>query len=145
MKILLQRVNYARVTVNQEIVGQIEKGLLLLVGIGKNDNDVNLKILANKVLNLRIFGNEQGRIDKSVLDIGGEILMVPQFTLYADTSKGRRPEFFSAMEPIKAKEFTEKFVEILKASNLKIEQGIFGADMKVSLENDGPVTIMLES
>ena len=145
MRVLLQRVNNAQVTVEGRVVGRIERGLLLLVGLGQGDDESRLKPAAEKVVNMRIFPDDKGRFHFSTLDIEGEILAVSQFTLYADTSKGRRPDFFSALEPTKARELFEKFVSEIQALGVKrVETGEFGAEMKVALENDGPVTIMLE-
>lgn len=143
MKVLLQRVSSASVTVADNQVSTINQGLLLLVGYGKKSTVVDNKTLADKILNMRIFSNSDGKFDYSVLDIKGEILAVPQFTLYADTQKGRRPDFYSALEPEKAKLLFKDFLKVLRDSNLKVESGIFGADMKVDLRNSGPVTIML--
>lgn len=144
MKIVLQRVTHAQVDVDQQTVGQIETGLLLLVGISKSDDASAIEYLANKVLNLRIFSDDAGKMNLSVLDIGGDILAVSQFTLYGDTKKGRRPGFDQAALPDQAEPLFNQFVEKLKTSNLKVETGQFGADMKVSLLNDGPVTFILE-
>ena len=144
MKVILQRVNFAKVSVEGITVGEIEKGLLLLVGFGKDDSESVLKPMAAKISNLRVFPDEKGRFHLSVLDIEGGILAVPQFTLFADTSKGRRPEFFSALAPDKAEEMFNSFVRHLKESEIaKVETGQFGAYMQVTLENDGPVTIIL--
>jgi D-tyrosyl-tRNA(Tyr) deacylase len=145
MKLILQRVSRASVTVNNSIVGKINSGLLILLGFAKDDTQDNFKAAIDKVANIRIFSNAEGRFDQSALDLEAEILLVPQFTLLADTSKGRRPEFFDAMEPSKAKEFFLDFVKMFQERHpLKIETGEFGADMKVELLNDGPVTISLE-
>lgn len=146
MKVILQRVLSANVTVadssyKQEVVASIEQGLLLLVGYGKISQEKDNSYMANKILNLRVFPNSEDRLDKSVLDISGEILAVPQFTLYADTNKGRRPDFFKALEPGKASLLFDNFCKILKESGLKIEKGIFGADMRVNLCNWGPFTL----
>ena len=121
------------------------KGLLLLVGFGKEDDSSKLRPMAEKLLNMRVFPDEKGRFHFSVIDMAGEVLAVPQFTLYADTKKGRRPEFFSAKEPKEATRLFDEFVEQLnELHSEKVATGSFGAYMKVSLENDGPVTIMLE-
>ena len=144
MKIILQRVSSASVIVESKTVANIQTGLLALVGLGKTDQENNFEIAINKILNLRIFSNN-GKFDKSLVDIQGEIILVPQFTLFADTSKGRRPEFFEAMAPIQAKDLFEKFKsQFEKIYPKKVQAGVFGADMKVSLLNDGPVTISLE-
>ncbi len=145
MKIVMQRVQRARVTVDSEIVGEISAGLLLLVGFGKEDSSQGIRPIVEKILNLRIFSNEQGRFDRSLIDIHGEVLAVSQFTLYADTSKGRRPEFFSALDPVSAEKLFEEFLETLRsAAPAKVASGRFGALMQVELVNDGPVTITLE-
>lgn len=145
MKLVLQRVSTASVTVDRSIIGKIDQGLLILTGFAKDDSQENFAKAIDKIINLRIFSNDQGRFDKSVLDINAEILLVPQFTLFADTKNGRRPEFFSAMEPVKAEKYFLDFTQQFRTScNLKVETGLFGADMKVSLLNDGPVTIILE-
>lgn len=145
MRVIVQRVSSAAVHVSGDMVGTIGPGLLLLVGFGQGDSRENLRPIAEKISTMRIFSNEQGRFDRSVLDVKGDLLAVPQFTLYADTSKGRRPEFFQALSPDLAKPLFLEFLEALRATGAsKVEAGIFGADMKVSLVNDGPVTICLE-
>lgn len=134
--------------VDNTSTGRIDgPGLLCLIGFGKEDKEDILETALNKIINLRIFSNEQGRFDKSLLDIDGEIFLVPQFTLYADTSKGRRPEFFNAMHPELASSLFDELV-LLARNTLgpeRVKAGIFGADMKVSLTNDGPVTIIIET
>lgn len=148
MKIVLQRVRRASVEVDGAIVGSIDAGLLLLVGFGEGDSTELLRPMAEKVANLRVFPDEKGtgRFDRSVLTVGGEVLVVPQFTLFADTSKGRRPEFFGALKPELARPLVGEFCKALREVGItKIAQGEFGAHMIVSLENDGPVTILLDS
>ncbi len=145
MKIIIQRVRSASVVVENKQISAIDQGLLLLVGYGRESTKDDNRILAQKLLNLRIFTNIQGKFDHSVLDVKGEILAVSQFTLYAATQKGRRPDFNLALEPEKARILFDDFLEVLNESKLKISAGIFGADMQVSLCNDGPVTIILES
>ena len=145
MKIVLQRVSYGSVTVDSELVGEISKGLVLLVGVGKEDTTTQANFLAEKILNLRVFEDEDGKMNLSALDIKAEILAISQFTLYGDTKKGRRPSFVEAAPPEKAQMLYEYFVEQLKKSSLKIETGIFRADMKVQINNDGPVTFILEN
>jgi len=150
MRAVIQRVKEARVKVGEKTVGQIEAGLLVLLGVGETDEkikDEKLKIenFARKILDLRIFSDKQGKMNLSVLDVKGEILVVPQFTLYADCSKGNRPYFGQAAKPEIAKPFFQKFVEELKKSNLRVESGIFGAKMEVELINDGPVTLILDT
>ena len=145
MKIVVQRVSQASVKVSREIVGEISKGLLLLVGIEENDEKEDAEWLAKKILDLRIFSDEEGKMNRSVKDINGEILCVSQFTLIADYKKGNRPSFIKAAKPEKAVPLFEYFKGLIKSSGLKTESGIFGADMKVSLLNDGPVTIVMDS
>lgn len=147
MRIVVQRITSAEVVVENESTGKISgTGLLCLVGFGHNDSEDLLATAINKIINLRIFSNDQGRFDNSLLDLEGELFLVPQFTLYADTSKGRRPEFFGAMAPELASPLFDKLVEKAKDAlgTSKVKAGIFGADMKVNLVNDGPVTIILE-
>lgn len=144
MRIVVQRVAWARVQVEGKTVGQIGPGLLLLVGFGRGEAEESLAWLANKVLNLRIFEDEEGRMNRSVLEVGGELLVVPQFTLYGDVQKGRRPSFDAAAKPGEAEPLFRRFVEELKRSGLKVEQGVFQAHMLIELANDGPVTFVLE-
>jgi D-tyrosyl-tRNA(Tyr) deacylase len=144
MKIIIQRVNYASVTVDGAVTGKIDRGLLLLIGFGENDDNSKLKAVAEKITNMRIFPDEKGKFHFSVIDIKGGLLLVPQFTLFADCAKGRRPEFFGALAPDKATKLFDEFVAVMKSVSPLVETGIFGADMKVALENDGPVTIPLE-
>ena len=145
MKIVVQRVSQASVKVSGEIVGEISQGLLLLIGIEENDEKEDAEWLAKKILDLRIFSDEEGKMNRSVKDINGEILCVSQFTLIADYKKGNRPSFIKAAKPEKAIPLFEYFKGLIKSSGLKTESGIFGADMKVSLLNDGPVTIVMDS
>lgn len=146
MKVLLQRVSRALVSVGDETISEIGPGLCLLVGLGAEDDQSKLAPMANKIANLRIFPDEKGRFHFSVLDTKGSALVVPQFTLYADTSHGRRPEFFSALAPDKAAPLVEQFAKALRTAGVaQVGAGRFGAHMQVSLTNDGPVTIMLES
>ena len=144
MKVLVQRVNLAEVKVNDKVVGSINKGLLLFVGFTNGDTSKEIDYMVNKVINLRIFDDENGVMNKSVLDTNGSILSVSQFTLYADSSKGNRPSYINAMPGEQSIKLYEEFNTKLKEKNIHIETGIFGADMKVSLLNDGPITIMLE-
>src|SRR5437870_13631974 len=127
MRALLQRVSHASVTVDEQVVGQIGKGLLVLLGVGQDDSEVQVKILADKIVHLRIFGDDEGKMNRSLLDIGGEVLVVSQFTLYADVRKGRRPSFTDAAPPAVAEPLVERFKEALAAHNLKVAGGIFGA------------------
>lgn len=144
MRAVLQRVTEANVKVDGEIIGQIENGLMILVGFGKEDTEEKLDWMVNKILNLRVFSDENDKINLSVTDIKGELLIVSQFTLYWNCKKGTRPSFDGAMDPINAEKLYDKFVEKMQTSGLKIQTGSFGADMKVSLVNDGPVTVELE-
>lgn len=145
MKIVIQRVSEARVKVDGKTVGEIEKGLMLLVGIDENDEKADADWLVQKILNLRIFGDEDDKLNLSVKDISGEILCISQFTLIADYKKGNRPSFIKAAKPDKAVPLFDYIKEEIAKSGLKTESGIFGADMKVSLINDGPVTIVMDS
>ena len=145
MKIVIQRVTEANVKVEGKIVGEITKGLLLLIGIDEEDEKTDADWLVQKILNLRIFGDEEGKLNLSVTDISGEILCISQFTLIADYKKGNRPSFIKAAKADKAIPLFEYFKTEIAKSGLKIESGIFGADMKVSLLNDGPVTIVMDS
>ena len=145
MKIVIQRVKYANVNVENKTVGKIDKGLLLFIGIGNEDNESIADKLAKKVCNLRIFEDENQKMNKSIKDINGQLLVVSQFTLYADCKKsGNRPSFSNACEPKKANELYEYFKLKCQQEISKVESGIFGADMKIELLNDGPVTIILE-
>lgn len=145
MKAVIQRVSEAHVKVDGEIVGEITHGLLLLIGIDEEDERTDADWLVQKILNLRIFGDNEGKLNLSVTDISGEILCISQFTLIADYKKGNRPSFIKAAKPEKAIPLFEYFKTEIAKSNLKTESGIFGADMKVSLLNDGPVTIVMDS
>jgi D-tyrosyl-tRNA(Tyr) deacylase len=145
MKVVIQRVSRAWVKIEHKIRAKIGPGLLILIGVGEKDNKENIKEIAGKILKLRIFENGQEKFDKSVLNIKGEILVVPQFTLFADCSKGNRPYFGSAARPGIAKPLYEKFIEELRKSGLRVESGVFGAKMEVELINNGPVTIIVES
>ena len=146
MKVVLQRVSDAHVKVDAKIVGKINNGLLLLVGIDELDDTTDADWLIKKIIDLRIFSDEEGKMNRSVKDISGEILCISQFTLLADYKKGNRPSYIKAAKPDKAILLFDYFkTEIKKYSELKVESGIFGADMKVSLLNDGPVTIVLDS
>ncbi|GEJ47721.1 D-aminoacyl-tRNA deacylase [Chryseobacterium sp. ON_d1] len=145
MKIVIQRVSEASVQVEGKAVGEIGKGLMLLTGIDENDEKADADWLVQKVLNLRIFGDEEGKLNLSVKDIAGEILCISQFTLIADYKKGNRPSFIKAAKPDKAVPLFDYFKNEISKSGLKTESGIFGADMKVSLINDGPVTIVMDS
>lgn len=144
MRVVVQRSKYSSVTVDGKIVGQIDNGLVLLVGITKEDTLEDLEYMAKKVLNLRIFDDNNGVMNKSILDNGGSILSISQFTLCANTKKGNRPSYIDAMEPVLAKKYYLKFNEMLRES-VDVSEGIFQADMLVNINNDGPITIILES
>ncbi len=144
MRALLQRVSKASVTVDGQVVSEIGKGLLILLGIGQGDGEEQAAFLAEKTANLRIFEDEQGKSNLSVLDIGGEAIVVSQFTLYADTRKGRRPSFTDAALPQVAEPLVERFVELLRAQGVPTQTGKFRAHMAVEIHNDGPVTVWLE-
>lgn len=146
MKVVIQRAKNAKVIVNEETVGSIEKGLMLLVGITHEDTLEDVAYVADKVANLRIFEDENEKLNLSVKDIGGAILSVSQFTLYGDCKKGRRPSFSQAARPAIANELYEKFNEALRTTHqLHVETGVFGAMMDVQFTNDGPVTLIVES
>lgn len=145
MKVVLQRVKRASVTVSGEVVGSIDKGLMLLVGLTHEDTLEDVDFLADKVVNLRIFEDDSDKMNHSLLDIGGQILSVSQFTLYGDCRKGRRPNFMAAAKPDIANELYEAFNQILREKGVEVATGIFGEMMDVSLVNDGPVTLILES
>src|SRR6266487_6355380 len=145
MRALLQRVSRASVTVEGQVVGQIGQGLLVLLGIGQQDSELQVKTLADKIVYLRIFGDDEGKMNRSLLDIGGEVLVISQFTLYADTRRGRRPSFTNAAPPTVAEPLCERFMDVVAAYGLKVVGGVFGAHMDVELLNDGPVTIWLDS
>ena len=145
MRALIQRVSHASVTVEGERVGEIEKGLLVLLGVGPQDTEKQADFLAEKCANLRIFTDENDKMNLSLLDIGGEMLVVSNFTLYADCRKGNRPGFTGAGSPEEANRLYEYFTERCKAHVEHVEHGEFGADMKVELLNDGPFTLMLDS
>ena len=144
MKIIVQRCINGSVTVEDKVVGKIDKGLLLLVGFTQSDDSSNIDYMVDKVLNLRIFDDENGVMNKSLLDIEGSILSVSQFTLYADASKGRRPSYINALSGDLAIKLYDEFNTKIKNKGVHLETGIFGADMQVTFTNDGPTTIILE-
>jgi D-tyrosyl-tRNA(Tyr) deacylase len=144
MRVVVQRVSEARVRVDGEVVGEIGRGFLILLGVARDDEEATTAVLANKIAKLRVFPNEEGKFDRSVADVGGSALVVSQFTLLADTAKGNRPSFLDAMPPEDAERFMELFCFALSA-HVPVETGRFGAKMAVELVNDGPVTIVLEA
>jgi len=144
MRAVIQRVSQGSVTVDGEIVAEIEEGLVILLGVGPEDTREAADQLADKISTLRIFNDDEGKMNLSVKDVGGEAIVVSQFTLYADTSRGRRPSFIGAAKPDLAEPLVEDFSKMPTARGVPTQTGIFGADMKVSLVNDGPVTIVME-
>lgn len=144
MRVLIQRVSQASVKVEQQTLSKIGKGLLILLGVGHGDGEPQAQFLAEKVANLRIFEDEQGKTNLSILDVKGEAIVVSQFTLYADTRKGRRPSFIDAALPDIAAPLVDRFIELLRGYGVPTQAGQFGAHMKVEIHNDGPVTIWLE-
>ena len=145
MRAVVQRVTYSNVKVDGNIVGEINRGFNVLIGISKEDTEEDMKYIKDKLINLRVFEDENNKMNLSLSDIQGELLIISQFTLYGDVRKGRRPTFMNALGGNEAKVFYDKFIESMKETGLKIETGIFGADMKVDIKNDGPVTILLDS
>ena len=145
MRALVQRVSSGSVKIDDKIVGKISHGLVILLGITHEDSEADVKFLADKCVNLRVFCDEDDKMNRSLLDIGGEALIISQFTLYGDTRKGRRPGFSEAARPGQAIPLYEKFVQAIKDCKIKVATGEFGAKMLVDIKNDGPVTLMLES
>ena len=145
MKALLQRVTSGSVSISGEVLGKINRGLVVFVGVASEDTEKDAQYLAQKMVNLRIFADEEGKFNLSALDINGELLLVSQFTLLADTRKGRRPSFVEAAPPVRAEELFNYFVEQASATGLKVETGRFQQYMQVEIHNDGPVTILLDS
>ena len=145
MKALLQRVTEASVSVDSKIIGKIDRGLAVLVGVGTDDTEDDARQLANKTSQLRIFADDDGKFNLSAIDVKGEILVVSQFTLMANTSKGRRPSFTDAAPPQEAEKLVDLYISYLKETGLMVETGVFQAYMQVQIHNDGPVTIMLNS
>lgn len=146
MRAILQRVQHGRVTVNEQIVGEIGSGYVILLGVTHGDGLAEVRKLAEKTAHLRVFEDEQGKMNRSALDVGGEILVISQFTLYADAKKGRRPSFTQAAAPESAEPLVAQFVDNLRQLGVhKVETGVFGANMLVHIENDGPVTIILDT
>lgn len=144
MRALLQRVSKASVTVDGERLAHIAKGLLIFLGVGQDDDEAHARFLAEKIAHVRIFDDAEGKTNLSVMDVGGEAIVVSQFTLYADTSKGRRPSFIGAAAPAVAEPLVEQFVGLLQAQGVPTQKGVFGAHMLVAIENDGPMTVWLE-
>lgn len=145
MRAVVQRVKQSSVTVEHEVVGWIGRGLMVLLGVGGEDGQTDADFLADKIVNLRIFEDDQGKMNRSLLDIGGEVLVVSQFTLYGDCRKGRRPSFVRAAGPDQANLLYEYFVDQVKSKGVAVQTGRFGAMMEVALVNDGPVTLIVES
>jgi D-tyrosyl-tRNA(Tyr) deacylase len=145
MRMVCQRVSRAQVEVNDQVVGRIEQGLLVYLGVGKGDTASDAQFIADKLVNLRIFADEAGKMNRSVIDIGGKILLVSNFTLHGDCRKGRRPGFDAAAEPSLADELYEKVAELIAAAGVGVEKGVFGEYMQVTSLNDGPVTFLLDS
>ena len=145
MRAVVQRVRYSKVEVNGEVVGEIGRGFNVLLGISKEDTIEDITYMKDKILNLRVFEDENGKLNKSLMDVGGELLVVSQFTLYGDCRKGRRPSFIDALGGEEAEKMYEEFVRQCKEVLPKVETGKFGADMMVTIENDGPVTLMIDS
>ncbi len=146
MRLVIQRVKYASVKVDGEVKGEIKEGFLVLFGVKKGDTEKDLEYCVKKLVGLRVFKDEEDKMNLNIQDINGEFLIISQFTLYADTKKGNRPSFIMAEEPEKAEKMYEIFLEKVRTdSGRKVEKGVFGADMKVELLNDGPVTIIIES
>ena len=145
MRAVVQRCREARVEVAGEVVGAVGPGLVAFVGAGKGDGDAEARYVVDKLLGLRVFADEAGRMNRSVVEAGGALLVVSQFTLYGDVRRGRRPAFDGALEPGAARALLERMVEWLRAGGVRVETGRFGADMRVLVDNDGPVTILLDS
>lgn len=145
MRAVVQRVSQAKVTVEGENVGEIEKGIMVLLGVGQEDTEKDIEYLADKIINLRIFEDENGKMNISLLDIKGELLVVSQFTLYGDCRKGKRPSYDKAARPEIAEAMYEKFIETCRKYGVKVETGKFQAMMMVEIHNDGPVTLLLDS
>jgi len=145
MRLVLQRVSWARVKVSGDIVGEIENGLLALIGVAQGDTEQDADYLANKTAYLRIFEDDAGKMNLSIKDVGGSMLVVSQFTLHADTRKGRRPAFVNAMEPGEAERLCKRFASQVEAEKVPVQSGLFGAKMAVELCNQGPVTIIIDS
>ena len=144
MRAVIQRVNYAKLRVDGELIGEINKGLVVFLGVGKGDGEAQADYLAKKIFNMRIFSDENGKINLSLSQVGGEILAVSQFTLFANTEHGNRPDFLAAESPERADALYEYFVSALRREGAIVKKGVFGADMKIEQENDGPFTVVME-
>ncbi len=145
MRAVVQRVGRASVSVDGQTIGRIGRGLLVLLGVGEQDKERDLEYMVNKILGLRIFPDDAGLMNRSLLDVGGELLAVSQFTLYGDCRKGKRPSFVKAMKPLEAEEMFDRFVEACRSRGVVVETGRFGAMMDVELVNEGPVTLLIDS
>ncbi|WP_018658710.1 D-aminoacyl-tRNA deacylase [Allofustis seminis] len=145
MRVIIQRVSRASVSVQEEVIGAIQKGFMILVGVEDDDNDQDVLYLARKISNMRIFDDEEGKMNRSLKDVGGSVLSISQFTLHAQTKKGNRPSFIDAAAPEYANKLYEQLNECIRAEGITVEEGKFGANMQVALVNDGPVTIWLDS
>jgi D-tyrosyl-tRNA(Tyr) deacylase len=145
MRAVIQRVKEAEVRVDDSVTGKINNGLLVFLGVAEDDTDKDLNYLIDKSVNLRIFEDNQGKMNLSLKDIEGEMLVISQFTIMGDARKGRRPSFTGAGNPVKAEAYYNKFIEQIKSTDIKVESGVFAADMDIELINDGPVTILLDS
>lgn len=145
MRAVIQRVNRALCEVGRETVGSTGKGIVVFLGIGREDGPREAEYLANKIVNLRIFSDEEGKMNHSLAQVGGEVLVIPQFTVYGDCRKGMRPNFIRAASPGLAKRLYLKFIEMVEKRKIRVERGKFGAVMKVMVDNDGPVTLILDS
>ncbi|MBQ7573355.1 MAG: D-tyrosyl-tRNA(Tyr) deacylase [Clostridia bacterium] len=145
MRAVIQRVTHSAVSVDNKVIGEIGKGLNVLLGVGEGDTDKEMEYIAKKIVDMRIFEDENGKMNLDIKDVGGSILLISQFTLYGDCSHGRRPFFGTAMEPVGAKAMYEKMADCIRNMGVEVQMGEFGADMSVEISNDGPVTIILES
>ncbi len=145
MRALVQRVSRSAVFINGELTAEIGRGMLILLGVGREDTPENIQYVAGKCIHLRIFEDEQGRMNRSLAEIGGQVLVVSQFTLYGDTRKGRRPGYSGAAPPEMAEAYYSEFVDALRSQGVSVRTGQFGANMQVEIHNDGPVTLMVES
>lgn len=145
MRALVQRVSRSAVFINGELTAEIGQGMLILLGVGGRDNPEKIRYVAGKCIHLRIFEDEQGKMNRSLAEIGGQVLVVSQFTLYGDTRKGRRPGYSGAAPPEMAEAYYNEFVDVLRSQDVSVRTGQFGANMQVEIHNDGPVTLMVEA